>query len=102
MTVVNSDVGSIKESGSQLLSNNLAASNKTYTMPYAGARYDINKNVSLEGRVTNTEQYGAVVGARLVARKQLSDKVSINLTAGYDHGNNYDNASIMAGLVINF
>jgi len=102
MTVVNSDIGSIKESGSTLLSNNLAPSNKTYTMPYAGARYDINKNISLEGRVTNTEQYGAVVGARLVARKELNEKLSINLTAGYDHGNNYDNASIMAGLVIKF
>ena len=67
-------------------------------MPYVGARYDINQNVSLEGRVTNTEQYGA----RLVARKNLSDTVSINITAGYDHGNNYDNASLMAGLVIKF
>jgi len=71
-------------------------------MPYAGARYDINQNVSLEGRVTKTEQCGAVAGARLVARKDLTDKVSINISAGYDHGNNYDNASIMAGLVIKF
>ena len=80
----------------------MKSSNKTYTMPYVGARYDINQNVSLEGRVTNTEQYGAVAGARLVARKNLSDTVSINITAGYDHGNNYDNASLMAGLVIKF
>jgi hypothetical protein len=101
-TVVNSDIGSIVESGSALLSNGMAPSNKTYTMPYVGARYDINENLSLEGRVTNTEPFGAIAGTRLVARKNLTDKVSINISAGYDHGNNYDNASIMAGLTINF
>ena len=101
-TVINSDVGSIVESGTPLLSNGLAASNKTYTMPYVGARYDINNNISLEGRVTSTDPYGAVSGVKLIAKKDLTDKVSINISAGYDHGNSYDNASVLAGLTVKF
>jgi len=100
--IVNSDIGSIREGGSSLLSNGIVASNKTYAMPYVGTRYEITENVALEGRVTQTEQYGAVTGVKLVAKKKLTDKVSINVSAGYDSGSNYDNASIMAGLVVKF
>jgi hypothetical protein len=101
-TVVNSEIGSIVESGSSLLSNGLTNSKNTYVMPYVGTRYEMDEDVSFEGRVTNTDQYGAVLGIRSTVKKKVFDNTSIFLRGGYDQGNNYNNATVMVGLTIDF
>lgn len=101
-TIVNSEIGSIVESGTSLLSNGLTNSKSTHVMPYVGTRYEVDEDISFEGRVTNTDQYGVVVGVRSTIKKKVFDNTSIFLRGGYDHGNNYNNATVMVGLTIDF
>ena len=102
VTIVRSDIGEITESGSSLLSNNLEASSKTYTMPYIGVQNEVAKGVTIETRVTQTEQYGTVVTGKLVAKTKIADNVTLKASIGADKGQNYDGISAMLGLVVNF
>jgi hypothetical protein len=102
VTVLNSDIGSIEESGSAILSSGVTASNKTYTMPYVGVQKEVTPGIVIEAKATQTEAYGTVVSGKVIAKKNITDNVSINLSAGIDKGENYDGVSIMGGLVIKF
>ena len=102
VTVLNSDIGSVQESGSELLSSGVTASNKTYTMPYVGVQKEVSPGIVVEAKATQTEAYGTVVSGKVIAKKNITDNVSVNVSAGVDKGQNYDGLSIMAGLVIKF
>ena len=102
MTVLNSDIGNVEETGSSLLSSGTVASNKTYTMPYVGVKNEVSPGVVVEVKATQTEPYGTVVSGKVTAKNKIADNVSLNLTIGADKGQNYDSLAVMLGLVVNF
>lgn len=102
VTVLNSDIGKIEETGSSLLSSDTVASKKTYTMPYVGVKKEVSPGVVVEVKATQTEPYGTVVSGKLTAKNKIADNVSLNLSVGADKGQNYDNLTVMLGLVVNF
>jgi len=102
VTVLNSDIGKIEESGSSLLSSGTVASNKTYTMPYVGVKSEVSPGVVVEVKATQTEPYGTVVSGKVTAKNKITDNASLNLSIGADKGQNYDSLSVMLGLVVNF
>jgi hypothetical protein len=102
VTVINSDVSNIKETGSSLLSSGTISSNKTYAMPYVGVQKEVSPGIVLEAKVTQTEQYGAIASGKIIAKKKIADNVTFNVSAGIDKGQKYDGLSIMAGLVVKF
>ena len=65
-------------------------------------RNNLIEGISFEGRVTNTDQYGAVIGVRSTIKKKVFDNTSIFLRGGYDRGNNYNNATVMVGITVDF
>jgi hypothetical protein len=101
-TVINSDISNVDEMGTALLSSGITASNKTYVMPYVGVQNEVIPGVTVEAKVTQTEQYGAIASGKIIAKKNITEDVSINISAGIDKGQNYDGLSIMAGLVVKF
>jgi hypothetical protein len=102
VTVLNSDIGNVEETGSSLLSSGTVASNKTYTMPYVGVKNEVSPGVVVEVKATQTEPYGTVVSGKVTAKNKITDNVSLNLTVGADKGQNYDSLAVMLGLVVNF
>jgi hypothetical protein len=71
-------------------------------MPYVGVQNEIAPGVTIEAKATQTEAYGTIVSGKVIAKKNITDNVSVNISAGIDKGQNYDGLSIMAGLVIKF
>lgn len=102
VTVLNSDIGKIEETGSSLLSSGTVASNKTYTMPYVGVKKEVSLGVVVEVKATQTEPYGTVVSGKVTAKNKIADNVSLNVSVGADKGQNYNNLTVMLGLVVNF
>jgi hypothetical protein len=102
VTVLNSDIGNVEETGTSLLSSGTVASNKTYTMPYVGVKNEVSPGVVVEVKATQTEPYGTVVSGKVTAKNKITDNVSLNLTVGADKGQNYDSLAVMLGLVVNF
>lgn len=102
VTVLNSDIGNVEETGSSLLSSGTVASNKTYTMPYVGVKNEVSPGVVVEVKATQTEPYGTIVSGKVTAKNKITDNVSLNLTIGADKGQNYDSLAVMLGLVVNF
>jgi len=102
VTVLNSDIGNVEETGSSLLSSGTVASNKTYTMPYVGVKKEVSPGVVVEVKATQTEPYGTVVSGKVTAKNKITNNTSLNLSVGVDKGQNYDGLSVMLGLVVNF
>ena len=102
VTVLNSDIGKIDETGSSLLSSGTVASNKTYTMPYVGVKNEVSPGIVVEVKATQTEPYGTVVSGKVTAKNKITDNASLNLSIGADKGQNYDSVAVMLGLVVNF
>lgn len=101
-TAITSKIDNISESGSPLLST--LPSDKTWNRvnPYAGLRYEYNKNINFEARATQTQDYKTVVGVKGTVNKNLSDRVKLYATVGHDQGHNYSNTYGMIGLKISF
>ena len=95
--VNNSTVGSVKSTGSSLLSTD-PSSKDTYVNPYAGLRYEFNDFASVESKVTYSKDYKAISSNRLVLEKPIFKNFYVNLNAGYDKGSNYQAVVGMVGL----
>ena len=100
-TVVRSSVSNAWDSNA-LLATAPAAKTTIQANPYVGLRYEFDKDISIEGRVTKTHDYKTVAGVRATVKKDITDDISVNLTIGADKGKNYNNLVGMVGLNARF
>jgi hypothetical protein len=100
-TVVRSSVSNAWDSNA-LLATAPAAKTTIQANPYVGLRYEFDKDISVEGRVTKTHDYKTVAGVRATVKKDITDDISVNLTIGADKGKNYNNLVGMIGLNARF
>jgi hypothetical protein len=98
VAVTNSVIDSKIESGSSLLST-LPQDDKIFeARPYAGARFDFDKNIGIETRITQSKDFKTVGQVRLTAKQEIFDNVLFNVQAGFDKSSNYTAAVGMVGL----
>lgn len=102
VTVVHSQIGGYTANGNPLIAPQTPAKRSTQTMPYAGVRWEYDKDVGLEFRVTQTKDFKTVGGVRATVKKQISEDVSIDFIAGADKGSKYNNFYGMVGLTFKF
>jgi hypothetical protein len=96
-----SQIKNYNEIGSALLSTS-PNMNSTTVNPYVGVRYDFDKNISIETRVTQTKDFKTVAGVRGVAKTEIDKGVFLNATVGFDKGKDYTGAVGTIGLKIDF
>ena len=103
VTINKSNITSIQEFGSPLLSTIPEEKSKTELRPYAGVRYQVNQGFSLEGRVVRSEDYKAVGQLRVRYDKSISERTSAFISVGGDlGGNSYRGAVGQVGLTVKF
>ena len=102
VVVTNSSISSKTESGSSLLSTLPTDDRAFEARPYAGIRYDLNNNVGLETRVTQSKDFKTVGQVRLTAKHEIMKDVFFDVQAGFDKSSNYTAAVGMIGLKVNF
>jgi len=100
--VNNSSVSDGGSNGSAILAQNPKTGNSTTAMPYVGIQKEIDSGVVVQAKVSDSPVYGAVGTVKIIAKKQIAKNTNLTLTAGYDKGNHYDNATIMIGLTYDF
>jgi hypothetical protein len=83
---------------SPLLATAPAAKTTVQANPYVGLRYDVNDNIAIEARDTQTRDLGNVKSIKATVRQQIIDDVSINASISYARGHNYTNTTGMVGL----
>ena len=102
VVLTNSTIASKTEAGSPLLST-LPENDRTFeARPYAGIRYDLNNNVGIETRITQSRDFKTVGQVRLNAQHEVFKDVFFNVQGGFDKGSGYTAAVGMVGLKINF
>ena len=102
VVMINSTISSKTESGSLLLST-LPTDDKVFEVrPYAGIRYDLNNDIGLETRITQSKDFKTVGQVRLTAKHEIMKDVFFNVQAGFDKSSNYTAAVGMVGLKVNF
>ena len=98
VAVTNSVIDSKSESGSSLLST-LPQDDKIFeARPYIGARFDFDKNIGIETRVTQSKDFKTVGQVRLTAKQEIFESIFFNIQAGFDKSSNYTAAVGMVGL----
>jgi len=102
VTVNDSTISDSGSSGSAVLAQPTNTGSTVKTTPYAGAQIKINDNIALQGKVSNTDEHGVVGSGKVIVKKKIIDNTSLYLSASYDHGNNYDNGTVMVGLTVDF
>jgi hypothetical protein len=100
-TLVNSQMNNYSEMGWFMLSSG-RPQQATQVNPYVGTRYEIDKDIGMEVRATQTTDFGTVFGARLTAQKEVAKNVGIKASIGGDVGNNYSGVTGMIGLNVKF
>ena len=98
VTLTNSVIDSKTESGSALLSTLPQDDKILEARPYVGARFDFNKNIGIETKVTQSKDFKTVGQIRLTAKQEIFENVFFNVQAGFDKGSNYTAAVGMVGL----
>jgi hypothetical protein len=96
-TVVRSSIGDSWNT-SPLLATAPAAKTTVQANPYVGLRYDINENIALEGRTTQTKDFGNVKSVKATVRQQIIEDLSVSASISYAKGHNYTNTTAMIGL----
>ena len=81
-----------------LLATAPAAKTTMQVNPYVGLRYDINDNISIEARDTQTKDFGNVKSIKATVKENLTDDISVNASISYARGNHYTNTTGMLGL----
>lgn len=81
-----------------LLATAPAAKTTVQVNPYVGLRYELNDNVNLEARSTQTRDFGNVKSIKITAKQELFDDISVNASISYAKGHNYTNTTGMIGL----
>ena len=101
-TVNASQIGNVSDIGSALLST---APDKGVTKqinPYIGVRYDLDSDISLEGKVTHNPDFKTVFGTKAIVKKEIFDNVYLNGGIGFDKGSNYQAVTGTVGLKVAF
>ena len=101
-TIVNSSVSDLVETGSFLLSTAPSTKSTTSVNPYAGLRFDLDKNFGVEGRVTQSKDFKTVGSIRATANTEIFDDVFLNASVGVDKSSNLTGVGGNIGLKINF
>jgi hypothetical protein len=102
IVATNSTISSKIESGSLLLST-LPQDDRIFEVrPYAGIRYDLNNDIGLETRLTQSKDFKTVGQIRLTAKQEIMKDVFFDVQAGFDKSSNYTAAVGMIGLKVNF
>ena len=101
-TINNSDITSARESGNPLLSTLPAKKSATEVRPYAGVRYQVNKDFSVETRVTHSRDFKTVVQTRATYEKQITGNINAFVSVGGDFGEKYKGVVGMVGLRVAF
>ena len=102
VTVVNSSISGVTETGSFLLSTTLEAKSTTTFNPYVGLRYDFDKNFGVEARVTQSKDFKTVGSIRATADTEISDGIFLNASVGIDKSSNLTGFAGTVGIKINF
>ena len=102
VVMTNSSISSKTESGSSLLSTLPLDDRAFEARPYAGIRYDLNNDVGLETRVTQSKDFKTVGQFRLTAKHEIMKDVFFDVQAGFDKSSNYTAAVGMVGVKVNF
>lgn len=101
--VNNSSVSDGGSSGTELLAQPVSIGSKTTVIPYGGAQYTVNKDVALQAKVSQSPIFGTVASGKAVIKKEIAKNTYLNASVGYDsNGKDYNNASILVGLTVNF
>ena len=99
----NSTISDAKTTGNLLLANTPPKGSTTYGVPYAGLRYEFDKNVSLEYRMTQSPDFKTVHGVRASVKKEIDKDVYLDFVLGSEKGSRgYTNTYGMVGLVWKF
>jgi hypothetical protein len=101
-TVQNSNISSVRENGSPLLSTAPVKGSTNEVRPYAGVRYEFNDWLNAETRVTHSQDFKTVSQNRVNVKKSITNNTYIELGAGFDRGSNYTAGVVSAGLKITF
>lgn len=101
-TAVMSNIGDIQSSGSELISSPPAAGTNTTVAPYAGVQYNVDKDVSVELKTTQSPVYGTVVSGKALVKKEIAPNTSVNLSVSHSKGQNYDDTTVMVGFTWKF
>jgi hypothetical protein len=96
-TIVRSSVTNAWDSN-PLLSTAPSARTTIQANPYAGLRYEFNDNIAVEGRTTQTKDFGNVKSIKATVKEKLTDDISVNASVSYAKGHNYTNTTGMIGL----
>jgi hypothetical protein len=103
VTINRSNLTSIQEFGSMMLSTIPEEKSKTEIRPYAGLRYQVNRGFSVEGRVTHSQDYRTVGQLRARYDKQITERTSAFVSVGGDiGGNGYRGVVGQVGLTVKF
>ena len=100
--IVRSNIYSISEYGSALLSTVPTTGTTTETRPYVGFRYDYTDNVGLETRLTHSNDFKTVAQVRGSVKKELYKNVFIEAAAGIDRGSDYTGVAGTLGIKVKF
>ena len=101
--VNHSSIDKVTSMGSPLLYNPPTKGATTYGVPYAGLRYEFDKDFTIEYRATKSPDFKMVHGVKATMKKEISDDVFLQFTLGSEKGGRgYNNTYGMVGLVWKF
>ena len=101
-TVNASQIGNTSEAGSPLLSTTPDKGTTKQFNPYVGVRYEFDKDIGLEGRVTHNADFKTVAGVKATVNKEIFDGVFLNGGLGFDKGSNYQAVIGTVGVKVAF
>ena len=102
VTVVNSSISGLSETGSTFLSTAPSTKSTTAFNPYVGLRYDFDKNFGVEGRVTQSRDFKTVGSLRATANTEIYDDVFLNASIGVDKSSTLTGVAGTVGVKIKF
>mgnify|MGYP006266726507 CR=1 FL=1 len=101
-TVNASQIGNSTETGTSLLSTAPDKGTTKQFNPYVGVRYEFDKDIGLEGRVTHNADFKTVAGVKATVNKEVFDGVFLNGGLGFDKGSNYQAVVGTVGVKVAF
>ena len=101
--VNNSSIRNASVVGSNLLDTTPSKKATTFGVPYAGLRYELDKNISIEYRATQSPDFKTVHGVRASVKQEIGKDVYLDFVLGSEKGSRgYTNTYGMVGLVWKF
>jgi len=100
--VIDSQVTKYSTVGTAMIAPNMPKKSNLEVQPYGGVRWEYDRDVGLEFRVTKTRDFKTVSGVKGYIYREIADGVSVSFTVGADKGSHYTNVYGMVGLVVKF